>query len=124
VSSGRDEIFAGAVARLASKAAQIVCVGSCAAFGGIRTAGRNQAGIRSVSAHTGRATINLAGCPPHPNWVVWTIVQLLLDKRIALDALRRPAALYSPRTDGICPPRGTHARAAFDEPDRHVSFEA
>ena len=25
-----------------------------------------------------RSTINIPGCPPHPDWIVWTIANLLL----------------------------------------------
>ncbi len=104
---GQDVTFASAVSRLASKAAHTVCIGSCASFGGIPAAGANQAGIRGVGAHTARPTINVPGCPPHPDWMVWTLVQLLLNKPVTLDSQRRPTALYTRKIHEVCPLKGT-----------------
>jgi len=42
----------------------------------------------------GRNTINVSGCPPHPNWVVETLVQLLQGKTISLDNQGRPVSIY------------------------------
>ncbi len=117
-SAGQEETFASAVSRLASRASRIVCVGSCAAFGGIPAAGTNQAGIRSVSAYTGMPTINVAGCPPHPDWIVWTIAQLLLNKSVALDTQGRPTALYARRIHEICPRREAGEASTFGQANR------
>ena len=62
-----------------------------------------------------QATVNIAGCPPHPDWMVWAIVQLLGGTSSALDAYGRPetplrldAARHCPRKEpgGACVRRG------------------
>ena len=53
----------------------ILCVGTCAAWGGISAACRTRPACRASTAVTGKTTINIAGCPPHPDWMVWAIVQ-------------------------------------------------
>lgn len=95
------------VRRLAPLAQTVVAVGSCAAFGGVTTAGGNpsdSAGLQYEGAHlggilagdfrsrSGLPVINIAGCPTHPDWVTETLLLLvsgLLSPR-DLDALARP----------------------------------
>jgi len=56
--------FQQAVTDLSSKAAKILSIGTCAAFGGIPATGSNPTQVKSVKAVTGQSTINIAGCPP------------------------------------------------------------
>ena len=86
----QDVTFQEAVIDLSSRAAGILCIGTCASFGGIAAAPPNPTGVKGVKEVTGKTTINLAGCPTHPNWIAWTVVQLLLGNSIALDSLGRP----------------------------------
>jgi len=92
---------------LAPVARHVVAVGTCAAFGGVTSAGENPsdaAGLQYEGAHRGgvlpesfRArgglpVINVAGCPTHPDWVTETLL-LLADGALGagdLDALGRP----------------------------------
>jgi len=104
---GRDVTFQEAVVELSSRAAAILCVGTCAAWGGIPAAPPNPTGVKSVKAVTGKTTINIAGCPPHPDWIVWAVAQLLLKKSITLDSSGRPTALFSKKIHEICPRKGT-----------------
>ena len=90
---GVEVTFQDAVRSLAARAAQVLCIGTCSSFGGIPAAGPNPAGVVSARTLTGRATINVAGCPPHPNWMVWTIVQMLQGKPISLDSSGRPRVI-------------------------------
>jgi hydrogenase small subunit len=89
---GRDVTFQEAVTRMASRAAAVLCVGTCASFGGIPAAGPNPTGVKSVSAAVGKQTVNISGCPTHPDWIVWTIASLLTGTLGALDTHGRPAA--------------------------------
>ncbi|MCQ0988205.1 NADH-quinone oxidoreductase subunit B family protein [Jiella marina] len=93
--------------RLAPKARDVVAVGTCAAFGGVTSAGANPsdacglqydgnlpggalgAEFRSLS---GNPVINVAGCPTHPNWVVEALMMLAEDGigPDDLDRLSRP----------------------------------
>ncbi len=98
--TGRFHIHAGSglamvewVRRLAAVARYTVAIGSCAAFGGVVTAGDNPtdacgmqyesdiaggllgAGYRSRG---GLPVINVSGCPPHPGWITDTLTALAL----------------------------------------------
>lgn len=97
-----------AVLELAAKALKIVCVGTCACFGGIPAAGSNPTQAVSVGKLTGRPTINISGCPANPDWVVWAIVQLLLGNSPALDDDNRPVALYNTGHSGAAEPEIIH----------------
>jgi len=98
-----DVTFLQAVLELSSKAAAILSVGTCASFGGIPAAPPNPTGVQSVKAATGKKTINIPGCPPHPDWIVWVVVQLLLNKSISLDSSGRPQKLFSRTVHDVCP---------------------
>lgn len=100
---GEDVTFQQAVKELAPKAAHVVCVGTCSSFGGIPKARPNPTGIVSVGELTGLRTINISGCPAHPDWIVWAIVQLLLGKSVALDDHGRPLEIYGKKIHKTCP---------------------
>jgi hydrogenase small subunit len=101
--NGQDVTILDAVKSLATKAKAVVAVGTCAAFGGISAAAPNPAGVKSVQAATGVATLNIAGCPTHPDWIVWAISQLILGNSIAKDSNGRPTALYGRTVHSQCP---------------------
>ena len=52
--NGVEVTFLDAVKALAGKAAAILCIGTCAAWGGIPAAPPNPAGIKGVKAVTGK----------------------------------------------------------------------
>ncbi len=101
--NGEEETFQAVVNKYAGKAAKIVCAGTCASYGGIPASGNNPTLAQSVQAVTGKATINIPGCPPHPDWMVWAIVQILLNNSISLDCYRRPTALFGQTVHSQCP---------------------
>ncbi len=114
--SGRFQLMAGTrtpmahwIARLAARARHVVAVGSCATFGGIPAAGINPTdavAVQSIGADirgllpaefrsaSGLPVINVAGCAPHPGWLVETLAELALGTLTAasLDWLDRPRA--------------------------------
>ena len=92
--NGVDVTALQAVQQLAPKAMKVISVGTCASFGGMSAAAPNPTGVKSVLAATGVSTINVSGCPPHPDWIVWIIAQLLAGANPALDRYGRPTALY------------------------------
>ena len=104
--NGVDVTFKDAVTDLASRASKILCVGTCASWGGIPAAPPNPTGVVGVSKATGKSTINIAGCPAHPDDVVWVISQLLLGRSIPLDSSGRPTTLF---------PSGMHERCPYKE---------
>ena len=112
--TGRYQMLSGTgrsmldwVRLLAPLASHVVAVGSCAAFGGVTSAGGNPSdatGLHYEGAHRGGVlapdfrghaglpVINVAGCPTHPDWVSETLM-LLADGALGpadLDALARP----------------------------------
>jgi hydrogenase small subunit len=101
--NGVDVTFKKVVKDLSARASKILAVGTCAAYGGIPAAGHNPAAIQSVKKATGKATINIAGCPPHPDWIVSVVAQLLLGKDIPVDSAGRPTALYNQTVHSQCP---------------------
>jgi hydrogenase small subunit len=94
---GREVPFQEAVRALSEKATQVVCIGTCAAYGGISAMGSNPAAAKSVQEVIGKATINVPGCPPHPNWIVETLIPLLQGKTVASDGRGRPVSLFGGR---------------------------
>jgi len=94
---GREVPFHEAVRTLAEKARSVVCIGTCAAYGGVSAMGANPAAVKSVREAIEKSTINVSGCPPHPNWIVETLVQLLQGRTIPLDSQGRPLSIYGSR---------------------------
>lgn len=113
-----DVPFQKAITDLASRASRIVCVGTCAAWGGIPAAPPNPTGIKGVKALTGKTTINIAGCPPHPDWIVWAIVQILLGRKVTLDSVGRPTSLYGQKLHERCPRKGAGETESYGRDGR------
>jgi len=101
--NGVDVTAMAAVNELAAKATKIICVGTCSAYGGISAAAPNLTAVKGVKALTGKTTINIPGCPPHPDWIVWTIAQLLAGTTPTLDSYGRPTYLFGSTVHTNCP---------------------
>lgn len=103
---------------LCGDALAVVALGTCAAFGGIPAGKPNPTGCVSVrdfleEKKIGTPLINLSGCPPHPDWFVGTVAQVLLSglpDADQLDDTLRPRAFYGQLIHENCP-----RRAYFDE---------
>ncbi|HML74349.1 MAG TPA: hydrogenase small subunit [Anaerohalosphaeraceae bacterium] len=93
-----------AIHELAEGAAAIVCVGTCACYGGIPASGPDPVEGNPTQAIScpdaikadfpSKTTINIPGCPSHPAWVAWAVVQLILGNSPELDPYGRPVALF------------------------------
>jgi hydrogenase small subunit len=114
----KDVTFEEAVKHYAANAAAIVCIGQCSSFGGLWAAPPNPTQVKSVKEITGKTTINVAGCPPHPNSMVWVIARLIAGQNIPLDAYGRPQPLYSKIIHYDCPLRYKPETHYFGEPDK------
>jgi len=112
---GKDITAKEAVQLLAPNAAAILSIGTCASFGGIPGADPNPTGIASVSEITGKTTINIPGCPTHPDWVVWTVANLLAGEIPELDDRGRPRLLFNEEIHKKCPRKGTGEAHVFGE---------
>ncbi len=85
------------VKNIAANSMAVVAVGSCASWGGIPAAPPNPTGAVPVSKIvTDKPIINIPGCPPHPDWMVGTIVNVLKYGIPELDKLNRPTMFYGP----------------------------
>ncbi len=102
-----DVTFQQVVKDMASRAAKILSIGNCAAWGCIPAAAPNPAKIKGVNTVTRQPTINIAGCPPHPDWIVHCVAQLLLGNDIPLDKNSRPTALFNRTVHSQCPRQNT-----------------
>ncbi len=112
--SGRCQMLAGTgrtmadwVKGLSGRAGTVVAVGSCAAFGGIPLASPDPSeatGLQYEASESGGAlgagfragsglpVVNIAGCAPHPGWIMETLAALVHGDLGAsdLDGLGRP----------------------------------
>jgi hydrogenase small subunit len=109
--------FKDIVWETASKAEVIICVGSCATYGGIPAAGPTDAVgylFRGTRKHhyfddvTGdKPVINLPTCPLHPERLVAVIVHYLTFGTVPpLDDFNRPIAFYGESQHDNCERRG------------------
>jgi len=126
---GRETPIADVAADLARGAMAVICMGTCAAFGGIPAGEPNPTGAVSMGDLLERreidvALVNVPGCPPHPDWLVGTLaaaVRYGLPSVIDdLDDLHRPRTYYGKCIHETCPRRadfdaGRFARA-FGQP--------
>ncbi len=116
--NGREITAKEAVLDLAPRAIATLCIGTCASFGGIPAGNPNPTGIKSVRELTGVKTINIPGCPTHPDWIVWTVAQLLAGVTLSLDRDGRPATLFSGESRNIhqrCPRREREEADTFGQ---------
>jgi hydrogenase small subunit len=115
---GRPVTMMAWVEKLARRAMAVIALGTCASFGGIPAGAPNPTGavgLQALFTRQGVSTplINVPGCPPHPDWFVGTVADILLfglPGPEKLDAYRRPLAFYAPLVHEHCP-----RRAYFDE---------
>ncbi|MBI5573920.1 MAG: hydrogenase small subunit [Elusimicrobia bacterium] len=87
------------VEELSKNASAIISLGTCSAFGGIPKGKPNPTKSKSVqeflnSKNIKIPIINIPGCPPHPDWFVGTVANILLFGIPQLDELSRPKLFY------------------------------
>ncbi len=113
--NGRDMTAMEVVQRLAPKAAAVLSIGTCASFGGMSGAAPNPTGIRSVQSLTRRSTINIPGCPAHPDWIIGTIAKLLAGANVNPDSSGRPQEFFSSNIHNTCPRNGQTWATTFGQ---------
>jgi hydrogenase small subunit len=100
------------IEELGKNAIAVVAVGTCATAGGIPAAlpqAGPQANINPTGAVSasqilkGKSIINISGCPPHPDWIVGTLLHVLLTGNIPeLDEQNRPLMYYGKTVHEQC----------------------
>jgi len=92
---------------VAGKAAAIVAIGSCAAWGGIPSADPDPTGAVGVADLMPKKTIvNLPGCPPNPYTLLGVVLQFAASGTLPeLDDERRPKFAYDRNIHDHCPRR-------------------
>jgi hydrogenase small subunit len=116
--NGKPVTMQQRVEELAKDALAIIAMGTCASFGGIPAAPPNPTGCVSVQKYLAskkitKPLINVAGCPPHPDWFVGTVASIIMNglpKPEDLDDFLRPKLFYGKLIHENCP-----RRAYFDE---------
>lgn len=96
---------------VASHAAAVVAIGSCASWGGIPSSGPNPTGAVGVdSLIRNKPVVNLPGCPPNPYILLGTILEYASTGKLPkLDSFGRPLFAYDRTIHDHCP-----RRAHFD----------
>ena len=99
----------------AKGAAAIVCVGTCASFGGLPFADPNPTGARAISTLLpGKPVVNVSGCPPIPEVIAGTLLQYVTSGRVPdLDANLRPTVFYGNSIHDRCYRRPFYDRGEF-----------
>ncbi|MBW1650036.1 MAG: hydrogenase small subunit [Deltaproteobacteria bacterium] len=93
-----------------------ICLGTCAAYGGIQAAKPNPGGFKSVSEALGIKTLNIPGCPPDPVNLVGTIINYIFFGRLPdLDDIGRPLFAYGETVHDKCPRRSHYEDGEFVE---------
>ena len=110
---------------LAPKALAAVGIGTCSAYGGIPAARGNVTGATSLKNFLAQEKINtlvvnVPGCPPHPDWMVGTLVaawsHVLKPKEHPLpelDEYGRPMLFYGENIHENCPYLPLYDKAQF-----------
>lgn len=92
---------------LGAKAGSVLSIGTCASYGGIPAAEGNITGATSVMDFfkmygIKTPTVNIPGCPPHPDWIVGSIAHLLTKGVPKLDDSGRPVVFYGENIHDNC----------------------
>ncbi len=99
----------------AKGAAAVVCVGTCASFGGLPFADPNPTGARAISTLVpGKPVVNVSGCPPIPEVIAGTLLQYVTSGRVPdLDAHLRPTVFYGNSIHDRCYRRPFYDQGKF-----------
>lgn len=103
--NGKHITMLEAVKVLGAKSKAIIALGTCAAFGGIPAGKPNPTGAMGVKdvIGIGTPTINIPGCPSHPDWLVASLVHVLLYGLPDLDNYARPKIFFGETIHQNCP---------------------
>jgi hydrogenase small subunit len=114
--------------RLAPRAAAVLALGTCAAYGGIPAMRNNPTGAMGLrdylgwrwSSRLGLPVINLPGCPVQPDNITETLLRVTLHiagmgPAIELDDQGRPRSLFARTVHETCNRAGMAEQAMFSD---------
>jgi hydrogenase small subunit len=108
------------VEKLGANAKLIVSVGSCSSFGGIPAAlprdgsGNPTGAVSTAQLLKGKTVVNIPGCPPHPDWIVGTLLHVILKGELPkLDEYNRPLLYYGKTVHEQCERLSAYKSAIF-----------
>lgn len=107
------------VRELGKNAKAILAFGTCSAYGGIPAAkskltGKNPTGAKSLAEILPNAAIiNVPGCPPHPDWMIGTVLHYLLKGMPELDEYNRPKLFFGKTVHEQCEHLPDYKRGRF-----------
>jgi len=120
------------VRKLSSQAMAVVSIGTCASYGGIPAGSPNPTGAVGLTDFLGSnfasklnlPIVNVPGCPPHPDWMVGTLANIILAAKKLypfpeLDSLGRPTMFFGKSIHDDCPRRGQYDEGDFAEKFGH-----
>ncbi len=114
--AGRTLLEIGRKVLIDSNPVAVICVGSCACFGGVQAAAPNPTEAKSVGEALNIKTINIAGCPPNAINIMATVMHYLLLKKFPdLDEYNRPLFAYGQSVHDQCPRRAHFDNEEFVE---------
>jgi hydrogenase small subunit len=102
---------------VASHAAAVISIGSCASFGGVSSSGPNPTGAVGVDKLIkDKPIVNIPGCPPNPFVLLGTVLQYAKAGTLPeLDALKRPKFAYDRTIHDHCARRAHFDASRFAE---------
>ncbi len=107
------------IEELGKNAIACVSVGTCSSYGGIPSGkspvfGENQTGAVSLQEILkDKVVLNIPGCPPHPDWIVGTLLHVLLKGLPELDEFNRPKMFYGKTVHENCERLYSYKRGIF-----------
>jgi hydrogenase small subunit len=110
-----DYLFTSAelIPYAAKQARYILAVGTCATFGGPSAARPNPSLSKGVWEVIEQPVLNVSGCPINPDWLIASLVHLLLFGMPEVDRYRRPTFLYGQTIHSICQRRSYYDTGVF-----------
>lgn len=115
---GKEVTFVEMMKDLGPKAAAVLALGQCGAYGGIPAGKPNPTdskGVMDFFKENGIKTpvINIPGCPPHPDWMVGTIAHVLMFGIPELDSEGRPKLFFGTNVHDNCAYRSYYEEKKF-----------
>ena len=114
-----NEAVADQLVHVASNAAAVVALGSCAVNGGWMGATPNQSDALGVQQHLANndvdvPVINIPGCPANPEWLVSILVDVLLVGSLPeMDSQNKPVGIFGQTIHDNCERRGHFENGEF-----------